>query len=153
MKSGSGDDPFADDESDDQGDVDDDLDAEQHGAAGDDPFATPPSATAEETPTSSPSETSTPDALPAVPDHPADEESALPWIHRRDGVKDGRSHKTIHYTEHTLKRERRELLGAVEDELGEDIELTDAREAAYLVGMDHVDEIAEVLREWGYAIE
>ena len=154
MKSGSGDDPFADDESDDQDDgVDDDHGADADGTAGDDPFATAASTTADEASTSSPAETSSTDALPGVPDHPGDEEHQLPWIHRRDGVKDDRSHKTIHYTEHTLKRERRELLGAVEDELGEDVELTDAREAAYLVGMDHTDEIAEVLREWGYGIE
>lgn len=151
MKSGSGDDPFADDDTED--DAGNDVTEEQRGAAGDDPFTSPPSTSDEEKTRSSPPKTQTNDALPGVPDHPADQEHPLPWIHRRDGVKDGRSHKTIHYTEHTLKRERRELIGALEDELGEDVELTDAREAAYLVGMDHVDEIADILREWGYAIE
>ena len=151
MKSGSGDDPFADDDAED--DADSAVSGDEGGAAGDDPFASSPSTTDEEAPTSSSSAAPANDALPGVPDHPADQEHTLPWIHRRDGVKDGRSHKTIHYTEHTLKRERRELIGALEDELGEDVELTDVREAAYLVGMDHVDEIAGVLREWGYAIE
>ncbi|ELZ49045.1 hypothetical protein C463_00355 [Halorubrum californiense DSM 19288] len=29
----------------------------------------------------------------------------------------------------------------------------DLREAALLVGLEHVDEVAELLKEWGYAIE
>lgn len=145
MKSGSGDDPFAEEDDNRAGDEDDREPAEESSAAGDDPFEAGETVTEEKT--------SRTNALPGVPEHPADGEHALPWIHRRDGVKDDRSHKTIHYTEHTLKRERRELIGALEDELGEDVELTDAREAAYLVGMDHVEDVANLLREWGYAIE
>lgn len=138
MKSGSGDDPFADDDQ-----TDDEVHEEETLQTPDgDPSQ-------EETP--APELTST--ATPGVPDHPSDEASRLPWIHRRDGVKDDRDHKTIHYTEHTVKRERRELRPALEERLGDDVELTDAREAAYLVGMDHVDEVADVLREWGYDIE
>ncbi|QAU14576.1 hypothetical protein EKH57_17495 (plasmid) [Halorubrum sp. BOL3-1] len=139
MKSGAGDDPFADD--DDQEDSVDEKTVES---------APEPHHEDLHEETSEPDSTS---AMPGIPDHPGDVEATLPWIHRRDGVKDDRSHKTVHYTEHTLKRERRELLGAVEDELGEDVELTDAREAAYLVGMDHVEEVADLLQEWGYAIE
>jgi hypothetical protein len=141
MKSGSGDDPFADDNTD---DVDDETTVD--GPAEED-TADP----LQEESTPAPEPTST--ATPGIPDHPSDESSTLPWIHRRDGVKDDRDHKTIHYTEHTVKRERRELRPALEEQLGDDVELTDAREAAYLVGMDHVDEVADVLREWGYDIE
>ena len=141
MKSGSGDDPFAQDD-----DVDDDrLVDEPASSKADD------TATDDEPTTPAPEPTST--ATPGIPDHPSDEPSQLPWIHRRDGVKDDRDHKTIHYTEHTVKRERRELRPALEERLGDDVELTDAREAAYLVGMDHVEEVADVLREWGYDIE
>jgi len=141
MKSGAGDDPFADDD-----DQEDDVDEDS---------SKPASETHHEDHREDTSETDSTSttAMPGIPDHPGDVEATLPWIHRRDSVKDDRSHKTIHYTEHTLKRERRELLGAIEDELGDDVELTDAREAAYLVGMDHVDEIADLLQEWGYAIE
>jgi len=139
MKSGAGDDPFADDD-----DQEDDVHEDSSN-----PAPEPHHEDLHEE-TSEPDSTS---AMPGIPDHPGDVEATLPWIHRRDGVKDDRSHKTVHYTEHTLKRERRELLGAVEDELGEDVELTDAREAAYLVGMDHVEEVADLLQEWGYAIE
>ncbi|MDB2272511.1 MULTISPECIES: hypothetical protein [Halorubrum] len=141
MKSGSGDDPFAEDDDVEDDPVDDVADTDK--AAGD-PFD-------EQSSTEEPGSAST--TLPGIPDHPADESSRLPWIHRRDGVKDDRDHKTIHYTEHTVKRERRELRPALEEQLGDDVELTDAREAAYLVGMDHLDEVADVLREWGYDIE
>lgn len=144
MKSGSGDDPFADDESDDQDEKDvDEVDKE------DTPQPVDEDPLQQDAPAPEPTSTAT----PGIPDHPSDEASQLPWIHRRDGVKDDRDHKTIHYTEHTVKRERRELRPALEQRLGDDVELTDAREAAYLVGMDHVDEVADVLREWGYDIE
>ena len=145
MKSGSGDDPFADDDADDTGDADDETTVDEH--AREDTAADP--LQQESTPAPEPTSMAT----PGIPDHPSDELSTLPWIHRRDGVKDNRDHKTIHYTEHTVKRERRELRPALEEHLGDDVELTDAREAAYLVGMDHVDEVADVLREWGYDIE
>lgn len=144
MKSGSGDDPFAEDD-----DVDDAGDDELVAGPTEEDTTTDP--LQEEATTPAPEPTST--ALPGIPDHPSDESATLPWIHRRDGVKDDRDHKTIHYTEHTVKRERRELRPALEEQLGDDVELTDAREAAYLVGMDHVDEVADVLREWGYDIE
>lgn len=145
MKPGSGDDPFADDDDIDEESEDDLLDD------ADEEAATTPLEEDEGVTTPTPDPTST--ATPGVPDHPSEESATLPWIHRRDGVKDDRDHKTIHYTEHTVKRERRELRPALEEELGDDVELTDAREAAYLVGMDHVDEVATVLREWGYDID
>ena len=137
MKSGSGDDPFAEDgdindeSTADAADIDTDIDCDE--------LSDTQSTTSDPEPMSA--------TLPGIPNHPADESSNLPWIHRRDGVKDDRSHKTIHYTEYTLKRERRELRPALEDQLGDDVELTDAREAAYLIGMDHLDEVADVLRE------
>lgn len=145
MKSGSGDNPFADDDSDDDTSDDNPVDEPAGREAPSDPFEE------KEAETQAPEPMST--ATPGIPDHPADESSTLPWIHRRDGVKDDRDHKTIHYTEHTVKRERRELRPNLEKQLGDDVELTDAREAAYLAGMNHVDEVADILREWGYDID
>lgn len=158
MKSGSGDDPFADEDvqNDDEpvGEDNVDADADEHQLAADDPFSeSPTDETETDTPPTSTSRSQEEEPLPGIPEHPGDKQHRLPWIHRRDSVKDDRSHKTIHYTEHTLKRERRELIGAVENELGDDVELTDVREAAYLIGMKHPDEVANLLREWGYAIE
>lgn len=141
MKSGSGDDPFADDGGSDADDIDE-IDEEHTSKPVDDPLQ-------KDTPAPEPRST----AMPGIPDHPSNESSRLPWIHRRDGVKDDRDHKTIHYTEHTVKRERQELRPALEQQLGDDVDLTDAREAAYLVGMSHIDEVADMLREWGYDIE
>lgn len=141
MKSGSGDDPFAEDDAITEDSVDD---VAETSTSTNDPF---------DEQTSTPEPDPTAPTLPGVPAHPADESSQLPWIHRRDGVKDDRNHKTIHYTKHTVKRERRELRPTLEKRLGGDVELTDAREAAYLVGMKHIDEVADVLREWGYDIE
>jgi len=75
MKSGSGDDPFADDDAED--DADSAVSGDEGGPAGDDPFASSPSTTDEETPTSSSSTAPANDALPGVPDHPADQEHTL----------------------------------------------------------------------------
>lgn len=146
MKSGAGDDPFADDVNEvEEGQADTKQKDRQEKTA-------EPDREAHAGPQPDVPEPST-GTLPGVPEHPGDADSTLPWIHRRNGVKDDRTHKTIHYTEHTVKRERRDLLPRVEDVLGEDVELTDVREAAYLIGMNHVDEVADQLREWGYDIE
>lgn len=77
----------------------------------------------------------------------------LPWIYRRSSITDGRS-KTVqlHLQESTRERQT-EALSDTESELGESVKKADLREAALLVGMDHIDEVADVLREWGYDFE
>ncbi|WP_276256748.1 hypothetical protein [Halomontanus rarus] len=77
----------------------------------------------------------------------------LPWIYRRSSITDGRS-KTVqlHLQESTRERQT-EALSDIESELGESVKKADLREAALLVGMDHIDEVADVLREWGYDFE
>lgn len=146
MKSGAGDDPFADDVN--------EVEEEQTDAEQKDRQEKAPEQDTEidRDPQRDVPEPSA-DTLPGVPEHPGDADATLPWIHRRNGVKDDRTHKTVHYTDHTVKRERRDLVPGLEDVLGENVELTDAREAAYLVGMGHVDEVADQLREWGYDID
>jgi hypothetical protein len=110
MKSGAGDDPFADDEADDNGE---------------------PSAT-------------------AAADDATGDTAGLPWKYRRQNARDGRPHtKQIHLQASTERREdtfRSDVQSAVDEK----VELTDLREAALLVAMDHVDEVADQLREWGY---
>lgn len=74
MKSGAGDDPSEDDD-----DQKDDVDEEVV-----EPAPEPHHEDLHE-------ETGEPDsttAMPGVPDHPGDIEATLPWIHRRDGVKE-----------------------------------------------------------------
>jgi hypothetical protein len=76
--------------------------------------------------------------------------SGLPWIFERNGITDGRE-KTVqlHLQQQTITGER-ELVTTLEQQLNESVNKADAREAAYLVAMNHVDEVADQLREWGY---
>ncbi len=81
----------------------------------------------------------------------SDRES-LPYIFRRNGVKEDR--RMVQYflqadTEHIED----EATHAVEQELGTDVYLTDVREALVRVGADHIEEVADELREWGYRYE
>jgi hypothetical protein len=78
------------------------------------------------------------------------ETSAIPWIYRRSGITDGRE-KTVqlHLQQSTLEDEVTQL-SEIEDLVGESVKKADLREAAYLVGLNHLDEVADHLREWGY---
>ncbi|MCU4744343.1 hypothetical protein [Natronoglomus mannanivorans] len=79
--------------------------------------------------------------------------SGLPWIYRRSSITDGRA-KTVQLHLQASTRERQtDALSDAESELGESVKKADLREAALLVGMDHIDEVADVLREWGYDFE
>ena len=77
-------------------------------------------------------------------------DESLPWIYRRNSITDGRD-KTVqlHLQRETLNQERN-LVGSVEQQLGESVKKADVREAAYIVAMSRVDEVADQLREWGY---
>ncbi len=74
----------------------------------------------------------------------------LPWIYDRDSITDGRA-KTVqlHLQESTLD-EQRKIKSAIEADLGESIKKADLREAALLIGFQHLDEVGDQLREWGY---
>lgn len=89
---------------------------------------------------------------------PIDEESAttsrgsggLPWIYERNSITDGRKTTVqLHLQESTTDRQR-EAKRDVENVLGESVKKADLREAALLVGLEHTEEVADVLREWGY---
>lgn len=77
----------------------------------------------------------------------------LPWVLTRDSITDGRE-KTVqlHLQESTTKMERRQQ-SELEQLLGESVKKADLREAALLVGLQHLDSVSEQLREWGYAID
>lgn len=74
---------------------------------------------------------------------------SLPYIFRRNGVKDQR--KMIQYF---LRDDTEDIetdaKHAVEQELGTDVYLTDLREALVRVGAEHINEVSDELREWGY---
>lgn len=90
------------------------------------------------------STSSTPD-----PHTSSSETSTLPWIYRRSSITDGRTTVQLHLQDTTERRET-EFQSKVESELDESVKKADVREAAYLVGMTHLDEVANQLREWGY---
>jgi len=78
--------------------------------------------------------------------------SGLPWIYERDSITDDRTTVQLHLQDESVDRER-EGKADVETVLGESVKKADLREAALLVGLDHVDEVADQLREWGYDFE
>lgn len=131
MKSGSGDDPFADGEEVDEQEpspdaVDLDLDAEE---------SSPEPADADEDGSG---------ALLSRDD--------LPYVLRRDGTKDGRDMVPLFLRDH-VKKDETAFLMDVADQLGKDdsdVSTLDLREAMYRVARDHPDEVAEKLREDGY---
>ena len=135
MKSGTGDDPFADpfEEDDDSAESEQVEDAEDVGDADTEPASEP-----DETNSSS-------EANPAKPD-----DSHIPWVLRRSSVKDDRPNVTQFFLRDETDRAERRLRSDVEEILDKDVYTLDLREAAYLVAMEHPDEVASMLRDWGY---
>ncbi|MFD1589366.1 hypothetical protein ACFR9U_20510 [Halorientalis brevis] len=132
----------------------------------DDPFASEPS---EESPTTSSTETASNSEPTTVTEEPtettgqAEAETTttttddrpttnqpLPWIYHRENARDGREKtKQLHLQQSTAQQESA-FRSEVEENVGESVELTDLREAAILVAMNHPSEVADQLREWGY---
>jgi hypothetical protein len=73
----------------------------------------------------------------------------LPWIYRRSSVKDDRTSLQIHLQEETERKESR-ARSELEAMLGENVKKADLREAALLIGLESLDDVADQLREWGY---
>jgi hypothetical protein len=143
MKSGAGSDPFADadtetDEESSEADATDVEDAVSEPAEGETTAATERDVDSDET------------APPAEADPAADE--SLPYLFDRDGVKDNREMVQYFLQDTTVELETQSQR-AVEDELGTDVYLTDLREALVRVGAEHLDEVADELREWGYRFQ
>ncbi|ADB62818.1 hypothetical protein Htur_3964 (plasmid) [Haloterrigena turkmenica DSM 5511] len=150
FKSGaSADDPFSD-----TGDADDDLETESASASeSTDSESRDESESAEtadrEQGQETASETTT--ASEATTDgETATDSRGLPWIYERNSITDGRK-KTVqlHLQKSSLDRERDTRL-EIEDVLGESVKKADLREAALLVGLERIDDVADQLREWGY---
>ena len=77
-------------------------------------------------------------------------DGSLPWIHARSSITDGRDQTVqLHLQALTADRER-DIQGELRKRLGDEPHKADIREAAYLVGMQYLDDVEEVLREWGY---
>jgi hypothetical protein len=129
MKQGSADDPFADDTpEEDTSDTDEDTDS-------DDVKAT--TGTAETEPALSTSVSS------------GSKNRSLPYIHSRDGVKDGRTQRPVFLRDH-IEEGIDDLVTQMEDEFGEDVYKTDITEAAMAVAQENPKLVREKLDEWGY---
>lgn len=74
----------------------------------------------------------------------------LPWIFDRSSITDGRE-KTVqlHLQQSTLDTQR-QAKSDVESALGETVKKADLREAAIIVGLQQVDDVTDILEEWGY---
>ena len=75
----------------------------------------------------------------------------IPYKFRRDGVQDGRNRVPLFLQKETKDGER-EAQRELEDRFDDDVSLTDLREALVMIGLDHLDEVEEQLREWGYGM-
>jgi hypothetical protein len=76
--------------------------------------------------------------------------SELPWIFDRSSITDGRE-KTVqlHLQQSTLDTQR-QAKSDVESSIGETVKKADLREAAIIVGLQRVEDITDILEEWGY---
>lgn len=74
----------------------------------------------------------------------------LPFILRRDKVKDERPEVHQLFVQRETHEEAVDAERALEKRLGEGLSRTDAREAIYLAGMRHLEDAETILRDWGY---
>ena len=140
MKSGAGSDPFADDTND-----DDAPEAEQEtlNQGTDESEGTEPNPHAETEPRAA---TGTQDT------ETGQSEDRLPYIFARNTVKSDRK-MTQYFLRDEAQAVEKDAQRAIEDEIGTDVSLIDVREALVLVGAEHLDEVADELRNWGYRFE
>jgi hypothetical protein len=77
----------------------------------------------------------------------------IPWVLRRNSITDGRDQTVqLHLQEDTMDVQRKQR-SLIEARLGESVRKADLREAALLIGLQHTDDVVDVLKQWGYALE
>jgi hypothetical protein len=140
MKQGSADDPFADDS-------DDETAPDSTRESGDGAAARQGGTTTDRTTTDGATADRTSTGRSSSGGQPA--RQSLPYIHSRDGVKDGRTQRPVFLREH-VESGIDDLVAEMERELGEDVYKTDVTEAAMVVAQEHPELVAETLEEWGY---
>ncbi|MFB6179143.1 MAG: hypothetical protein ABEI77_05405 [Halorientalis sp.] len=144
MKSGASD-PFADDESTAET-VETDTDESDASAESDDADTVESQTAGSETQASTgqAAATATETASPNL------SREELPFILRREKVKDERPEVHQLFVQDGTHERAVEAERELEAMLDVDLSRTDAREAIYLAGMQHLDDAAAVLRRWGY---
>lgn len=94
------------------------------------------------------------DALEDVADESEDDDGLsrdqLPFVLRRDKVKDERPEVHQLFVQRETHEDAVDAERDLQDRLEDDLSRTDAREAIYLAGMTRLDEAESILREWGY---
>lgn len=125
----------------------------------DDPFAEEPTETEAEDARAAEGTSQETQADPSTDDSPPEQSTSasattstrrsLPYIHARDGVKDGRTQRPVFLRDH-IEDGIDELVSEMEAEFGEDVYKTDVTEAAMAVAQEHPELVAEKLDEWGY---
>lgn len=146
MKPGSGEDPFADlDET--STEKDEEQQNETSGGGELQDINTAPDESDQTTPDSGSEASGTADAEAPTT------RSDLPFRYARDSAKDGRDMVQFFLQSSTQRLESR-AQSDLETMLDEDVLLLDVREAAYQVALEeHLDDVADKLREWGYDLE
>ena len=138
MKQGSTDDPFAEDPADEQT-SDDGTESGDETEAVDETVSTD----------------SSPDAVSDRPETlestrtEAQQRHSLPYIHARDGVKDGRTQRPVFLRDH-VETGIDGLVAEMEAEVGEDVYKTDVTEAAMAVALENPELVLAKLESWGY---
>jgi len=130
MKEGAGEDPFA--------DTTDSTDTKS------------PEETAEATEASDNQETSGHTNQPSS-GRSNSQQLQIPYKYRRDGVQDGRDRVPLFLMEET-KQSERDALREMEERFGDNVSLTDLREAVMKVGLAELDAVENALEEWGYGM-
>lgn len=142
MKQGSADDPFAEEPADDADDAEEDrANAAESDVESPHDRAADTDSGAGSTRTSVSESTSD--------DAGAGQTQSLPYIHARDGVKDGRTQRPIFLRDH-VESGIDELVAQMEDEFGEDVYKTDVTEAAMAIAEENPELVRAKLEEWGY---
>lgn len=121
--------------------------------AGEDPFATDDTSEADREHGDTPSEDSSQTAPRDREPQEAEESTSMqiPYKYRRDGVQDGRDRVPL-FLQSETKSDERAAQRELEDRFGDDVSLTDLREAVMKVGLQHLDEVEAHLEEWGYGL-
>lgn len=79
--------------------------------------------------------------------------TGLPWKYSRSNAKDGREMVQFFLQQETQSMEDH-AQADLQDILNDDVLVLDMREAAYRVALEqHLGDVAEQLREWGYDAE
>lgn len=133
----------------------------------DDPFAEDPAPSAEaasapeQTETETEKSSSSNTALQSSNSQPSESEDTsrdtsvsriLPYIYKRDAVKEGRTQRPVYLREYNEDRIP-ELMDAVEERLGEEVMKTDLLEAAMETAIENPELVTEILRTERYGYE